>query len=83
MPVANSNRQETLPDARRGSGLRRSEAKEDANMVCVCDSRPFFAGIWTRWHGKRGTKANPIEGGHQLLRNEKAPAYTRIEDGTF
>jgi len=33
------------------------------------DVRPlcFFAGIWTSWHGKRGTKANPVEGEHQLL----------------
>lgn len=32
-------------------------------------SRPlaFFAGIWTTWHGKRGTKSNPIEGEHQLF----------------
>ena len=30
---------------------------------------PFavFAGIWTTWRGKRGTKANPIEGEHQLF----------------
>jgi len=35
------------------------------------DSRPLalavFAGIWTTWHGKRGTKSNPIEGEHQLF----------------
>lgn len=33
------------------------------------DSRPlaFFAGIWTSWHGTRGTKANPVEGEHQLF----------------
>jgi len=33
------------------------------------DERPlaFFAGIWTTWHGKRGTKANPVEGEHQLF----------------
>jgi putative SOS response-associated peptidase YedK len=33
------------------------------------DSRPLavFAGVWTTWHGKRGTKANPIEGEHQLF----------------
>ncbi len=33
------------------------------------ETRPlaFFAGIWTSWHGKRGTKANPIEGEHQLF----------------
>jgi putative SOS response-associated peptidase YedK len=27
----------------------------------------FFAGIWTTWHGRRGTKANPVEGEHQLF----------------
>jgi putative SOS response-associated peptidase YedK len=33
------------------------------------DDRPlaFFAGIWTAWHGRRGTKANPVEGEHQLF----------------
>jgi putative SOS response-associated peptidase YedK len=33
------------------------------------EGRPlaFFAGIWTTWHGKRGTKANPVEGEHQLF----------------
>jgi len=33
------------------------------------EARPlaFFAGIWTTWHGKRGTKANPVEGDHQLF----------------
>lgn len=27
------------------------------------DDRPlaFFAGIWTSWHGKRGTKADPLK----------------------
>jgi putative SOS response-associated peptidase YedK len=31
-------------------------------------TRPLFAfaGIWTTWHGVRGTKANPVEGDHQL-----------------
>ena len=27
----------------------------------------FFAGIWTTWHGVRGTKANPVEGEHSLF----------------
>jgi putative SOS response-associated peptidase YedK len=33
------------------------------------EDRPLavFAGIWTAWHGKRGTKSNPIEGEHQLF----------------
>jgi putative SOS response-associated peptidase YedK len=33
------------------------------------DERPLFAfaGIWTPWTGVRGTKANPVEGDHQLF----------------
>jgi putative SOS response-associated peptidase YedK len=33
------------------------------------EDRPlaFFTGIWTTWHGRRGTKANPVEGEHQLF----------------
>ena len=32
------------------------------------DGRPLFAfaGIWTVWHGTRGTKADPVEGEHRL-----------------
>ena len=32
------------------------------------ESRPlmFFAGLWTTWHGTRGTKADPVEGEHHL-----------------
>jgi putative SOS response-associated peptidase YedK len=35
----------------------------------ACDvSRPLFvfAGIWTTWHGTRGTKADPVVGEHNL-----------------
>ena len=33
------------------------------------ESRPLlaFAGIWTTWRGTRGTKANPVEGEHELF----------------
>ena len=33
------------------------------------ESRPLgvFAGVWTNWTGIRGTKANPVEGVHQLF----------------
>src|SRR5215472_5570644 len=33
------------------------------------EDRPlfFFAGIWCRWHGVRGTKKNPVEGAHTLF----------------
>jgi putative SOS response-associated peptidase YedK len=27
----------------------------------------FFAGLWTTWNGRRGTKSNPVEGEHQLF----------------
>ncbi|NJL07110.1 MAG: hypothetical protein HC900_01765 [Methylacidiphilales bacterium] len=32
------------------------------------DSRPLFvfAGLWTSWHGVRGTKTEPVEGEHLL-----------------
>jgi putative SOS response-associated peptidase YedK len=32
------------------------------------ESRPLFAfaGIWTTWHGRRGTKADPVDGEHKL-----------------
>ena len=32
-------------------------------------SRPLFAfaGLWCRWHGTRGTKANPATGEHELF----------------
>lgn len=32
------------------------------------ESRPIFAfaGIWTQWHGTRGTMKNPVVGEHQL-----------------
>lgn len=33
------------------------------------ESRPLmvFAGIWTQWTGRRGTKANPVDGQHFLF----------------
>jgi len=42
--------------------------KKDIIWFALDESRPlaFFAGLWTSWHGVRGTKANPIEGEHQL-----------------
>jgi putative SOS response-associated peptidase YedK len=27
----------------------------------------FFAGVWATWHGRCGTKANPVEGEHTLF----------------
>jgi putative SOS response-associated peptidase YedK len=33
------------------------------------EDRPLFAfaGLWTRWHGTRGTKSAPVEGEHELF----------------
>jgi putative SOS response-associated peptidase YedK len=46
-----------------------TKPKKTPTWFALDDGRPlaFFAGIWTTWHGKRGTKANPVEGEHQLF----------------
>ena len=43
--------------------------KKTPTWFALDDSRPLavFAGVWTTWHGTRGTKANPVEGEHQLF----------------
>ena len=45
-----------------------TKPKKTPTWFALDDSRPLFAfaGIWTRWHGTRGTKANPVEGEHKL-----------------
>jgi putative SOS response-associated peptidase YedK len=46
-----------------------TKPRKTPTWFALDDTRPlaFFAGIWTAWHGKRGTKSNPIEGEHQLF----------------
>jgi putative SOS response-associated peptidase YedK len=46
-----------------------TKPKKTPTWFVFDESRPLavFAGIWTTWHGTRGTKANPIEGEHQLF----------------
>lgn len=46
-----------------------TKPKKTPTWFAIDESRPlsFFAGIWTAWHGTRGTKANPVEGEHQLF----------------
>jgi putative SOS response-associated peptidase YedK len=46
-----------------------TKPRKTPTWFALNDDRPlaFFAGIWTAWHGKRGTKANPVEGEHQLF----------------
>ena len=46
-----------------------TKPKKTPTWFAFSEDRPlaFFAGIWAVWHGKRGTKSNPIEGEHQLF----------------
>lgn len=43
--------------------------RRDVVWFALNEERPltFFAGLWTRWKGTRGTKANPVEGEHELF----------------
>jgi putative SOS response-associated peptidase YedK len=45
-----------------------TKPKKTPTWFALDDSRPLcaFAGIWTTWHGLRGTKAKPVEDEHQL-----------------
>lgn len=42
--------------------------RKDVVWFALTEERPlaFFAGLWTRWDGTRGTKANPVPGPHDL-----------------
>ncbi len=46
-----------------------TKPKKTPVWFALDESRPLFvfAGLWTIWHGRRGTKANPVEGAHQLF----------------
>lgn len=46
-----------------------TKPRKTPTWFALSEGRPlaFFAGIWTAWNGKRGTKANPVEGEHQLF----------------
>jgi putative SOS response-associated peptidase YedK len=43
--------------------------KKDWVWFALGDERPifFFAGLWAKWRGVRGTKSNPEEGEHELF----------------
>jgi putative SOS response-associated peptidase YedK len=45
-----------------------TKPRKTPTWFAMSEERPlmFFAGLWTTWHGARGTKANPILGEHQL-----------------
>ena len=46
-----------------------TKPRKTPTWFALSEDRPLavFAGIWTIWHGKRGTKANPVEGQHGLF----------------
>ena len=46
-----------------------TKPRKTPTWFALDESRPLFAfaGIWTTWHGTRGTKANPVEGQHELF----------------
>ncbi|WP_454684015.1 SOS response-associated peptidase [Ancylobacter moscoviensis] len=43
--------------------------RKDVVWFALSAERPltFFAGLWARWTGRRGTKANPVVGEHELF----------------
>jgi putative SOS response-associated peptidase YedK len=46
-----------------------TKPRKTPTWFALSDERPLavFAGIWTIWHGARGTKKNPVEGQHELF----------------
>ena len=46
-----------------------TKPKKTPTWFALSKNRPLavFAGVWTSWKGTRGTKANPVEGEHQLF----------------
>src|SRR5664279_4708323 len=46
-----------------------TKPKKTPTWFAFSKARPLavFAGVWTTWSGTRGTKANPVEGEHQLF----------------
>lgn len=45
------------------------KAKKTKRWFAISEEKPlaFFAGIWTNWHGERGSIKNPRPGEHQLF----------------
>lgn len=46
-----------------------TKPRKTPTWFALSDVRPLacFAGIWTKWSGTRGTKANPVVGEHELF----------------
>jgi putative SOS response-associated peptidase YedK len=46
-----------------------TKPKKTPTWFALGDERPLFAfaGVWTTWHGMRGTMAEPVEGEHRLF----------------
>jgi putative SOS response-associated peptidase YedK len=51
-----------------GNASSRRPKKKDVVWFALNEERPqfVFAGIWTTFHGDRGTKSKPIPGPHQV-----------------
>lgn len=45
-----------------------TKPKKTPTWFALGEDRPlfFFAGVWTKWHGTRGPKSDPVEGEHLL-----------------
>lgn len=46
-----------------------TKPRKTKRWFAIDDNEPlaFFAGIWTDWHGVRGSMKNPLEGDHELF----------------
>jgi putative SOS response-associated peptidase YedK len=57
----------------------RHQATQETDWFVIDETRPLasFAGIWTEWEGRRGTKANPIEGKHTLCGAHREERFER------
>jgi putative SOS response-associated peptidase YedK len=62
-------RQRRKPENRCVVQYADTKPKKTPMWFAFDDTRPLavFAGVWATWTGKRGTKANPVEGEHTLF----------------
>ncbi len=51
-------------------GIAIAQPRKTPTWFALHEDRPLFGfpGIWTTWHGTRGTKAEPVDGEHLLFR---------------
>lgn len=48
-------------------GYAHAKPRKIPNWFAMAEDRPLFAfaGLWTPWHGVRGTKSRPVDGEHE------------------